>query len=308
MGKIEAVRHNARKYTVSGTSGKPAAGRSEGNGAVVQRVPGAIMRALLIAGLVVLPAAVVPGLPPEAQQTVALVALFAAFLTYAEYTASAPGLIEFRDAPPFNRIRFGLILVTILALSLIERGRTDPSNFSQLVEAVGYLVGRAMDMPFSPVRLVVDMLSPSATEAELSTLRSSAGIAYLICLVGLIIFWALLRGWPNPRRSFNVWVNLPTFDPTSGSDIVARLDRDARINIALGFMLPFLMPVVVRFTLGGIDPQSLTAPHVMIWVVAAWSFLPASLMMRGIALGRIAQMVRAKIRASETEHSDALAA
>ena len=284
------------------------AGRLEGNGAVVQRVTGAILRALLIAGLVVVPAALVPGLSPDAQQTVALVALFAAVLTYVEYNATAPGLIEFRDAPPFNRIRFALIAITILALSLVERGRSDPSNFSQLVEAVGFLVGQAMDIPYSPVHMVVGMLGPSATESELSALRAASGIAYLIALLALVIFWALMRRWPNPARPFNVWINLPTFDPTSGSDIVSRLDRDARLNLALGFLLPFLMPLLARVTLGGLDPKSLTAPHVMIWVVAAWSFLPASLLMRGIALGRVAQMVRAKIRASETAMADALAA
>ena len=308
MGKIEAVRHNVRKYAVTGTSDEPVVGRSEGNGAVVQRVSGAILRGLLVAGLIIAPAALVPGMTADAQQTVALVALFAALLTCVEYNASAPGLIEFRDAPPFNRIRFGLIAAILLSLCLIERGRTDPSNFSQLVDAVGYLVGQAMDVPLSPVHLIVTTLAASATEAEVAALRSAAGIAYLITLLGLVLFWALLRGWPNPARVFNVWVNLPTFDPTSGSDIVARLERDARINLALGFILPFLMPMLARVALGGIDPQALTAPHVMIWVVAAWSFLPASLLMRGVALQRVAQMVRAKIRASQSAHADALAA
>lgn len=300
MGKIEAVRHNVRNSVGSGTLGKPGAAlRLEGNGAVVSRLTGALVRALLIAVLVLAPSLLVPGLSADAQQTVALVALFAAMLTYVEYMAAAPGLIEFRDAPPFNRIRALILAATVLSLAMVEKGRNDPSSLSQLVEAVGLLVGQAMDFPYSPVRLATQALQPGATEAEIAVIRTAAGIAYLVSLLGLCLFWVALRSWPMAGRSFNLWVNLPTFDPTSSSDIVQRLERDARINLALGFILPFLAPAVARLALGGIDPVSLAAPHTVIWVMAAWSFLPASLFMRGLALQRVAQMVVAKRRATQ---------
>lgn len=300
MGKIEAARHNVRGNAGSGALGKPGVmGRLEGNEAVVTRLTGAVARALLVAGLVLAPSLIVPGIAPDAQQTVALVALFAALLTLAEYRSEAPGIIEFRDAPPFNRTRFLLLAATILLLSVVEAGRTSPTTFSQLVEAVGMLVGSAMDFPYSPIRLATQALQPGAGEAEVAIIRSAAGLAYLISLLGLCLFSLLLRDWPGQKRSFNVWVNLPTFDPTSGADIVLRLERDARINLALGFLLPFLTPALVRFALGGLDPATLSAPHTMIWVMAAWSFLPASLFMRGIAMQRIAALIRAKRRASE---------
>jgi len=297
LGKIEAVRHNVRDSAGSGTLGKPGAMDGlEGNGAVVSRLTGALVRALLIAVLVVAPSLLVPGLSADAQQTVALVALFAALLTYVEYMAKAPGLIEFRDAPPFNRIRVLILAATVLSLAMIEKGRDDPSAISQLVEALGLLVGQAMDFPYSPVRLATQALQPGATEADVATIRTAAGIAYLVSLLGLCLFWVALRAWPMAGRSFNVWVNLPTFDPTSSSDIVQRLDRDARINLALGFILPFLAPALARLTMGGIDPATLAAPHTVIWVMAAWSFLPASLFMRGMAMQRIAQMILEKRR------------
>jgi hypothetical protein len=301
LGKIEAVRHNVRGNVGSGTLGKPGVmGRLEGNGAVVSRLMGAITRALLIAGLVLAPSMLVPGLSPDAQQTVALVALFAALLTFVEYRAEAPGLIEFRDAAPFNRTRFLLLAATILALSTVEAGRIAPTTFSQLIEAVGLLIGTAMDFPYSPVRLATQALQPGASEDQIAMIRSAAGLSYLIALLGLCLFTMLLRDWPGQKRSFNVWVNLPTFDPTSGTDVVLRLERDARINLALGFLLPFITPALVRFAMGGLDPQTLSQPHTMIWVMAAWSFLPASLFMRGIAMQRIAALIRAKRRASET--------
>ena len=305
MGKIEAVRHNVRKSVGSGTLGKPGAwGRLEGNGAVVTRLTGALLRAFLMVVLVLAPSLLVPGLSPDAQQTVALVALFAAILTFVEYRAESPGLIEFRDAAPFNRTRFLILAATVLALSTVEAGRTAPTTLSQLIEAVGLLVGQAMDFPYSPVRLATQALQPGATEGQVAAIRTSAGLAYLIALLGLCLFSMLLRDWPGKKRSFNVWINLPTFDPTSGADIVLRLERDARINLALGFLLPFITPALVRFAMGGLDPQTLSQPHTMIWVMSAWSFLPASLFMRGIAMQRVAHLIRAKRRAAESALSD----
>jgi hypothetical protein len=254
------------------------------------------LRAILIVMLVITPSMLVPGMTPDAKQTVALVALFAAVLTYVEYQAEAPGLIEFRDAPPFNRVRFLLLFCTVLALSLVERGRVEPTTLSLLFDAIGTLIGQAMDFPYSPVRLATLMLSPTATEAEVAILRSAAGISYLTSLLGMCLFVVLMRAgtWPTRGNVFNVWVNLPTFDPTSGPDIVARLERDARINIALGFLLPFCIPAVARFVMGGVDPVTMTSPQTLIWTMAAWSFLPASLFMRGIAMFRVAQMIRCK--------------
>ncbi|WP_173861075.1 hypothetical protein [Tabrizicola sp. TH137] len=266
---------------------------------MASRLTGALLRAFIVAALVVAPSLLVPGLSADAQQTIALVALFAAGLTYVEYRAEAPGLIEFRDAPPFNRTRFALLALTILALSLIERGRELPSTLTDLVTAIGMLIGQAMDFPYSPVRLATEGLADTATAAEIAIVRTAAGTAYLTTLLGLFVFSFLMRrNWPRPGRAFNVWVNLPTFDPTSVSDIVARLERDARINISLGFLLPFLMPALVQLTLGGLDPAVLTAPHTLIWMMAAWAFLPASLFMRGIAMMRLAQMIRDKLRAN----------
>lgn len=309
MGKIEAVRHNVRNIAGNGTSGKPGAGWREGNRAVVSRLAGALLRAVLMMVLILAPSLLVPGLGTDAQQTVALVAPFVGAFTFAEYNSDCPGLIEFRDAPPFNRMRFFLLAGTLLALSLIERGRMEPNTLTQLVEAVGALIGQAMDFPYSPVRLATQALIPSASEAEIAAVRTAAGMAYFTSLIALFIFCFHMRTgtWPRRGQVFNVWVNLPTFDPTSSSDIVARLERDARINIALGFLLPFIAPALARFVMGGIDPSTLLTPHSLIWTMTSWAFLPASLFMRGIAMLRVAQMVRDKRRASPAATERSLA-
>jgi hypothetical protein len=269
----------------------------EGGWNVASRFAGACVRAFLVMVLVATPS-VLLGVGSDGKQMVALVALFAGVLVFIEYNATYPGLIEFRDAPPFNRTRFLMLFITVFTLTVIARGASQPTTLTTLAEALGILIGRAMDFPYSPVRLATLMLSHGATEAQIVMVRTVAGVSYLISLLSLAVFVVMLKldTWPTRSGAFNVWVNLPTFDPTAGGDVISRLSRDARINTALGFLLPFLMPAVVKFGGHGITPLVLASPQTLIWTMAAWSFLPASLFMRGIAMGRIADMIRAKRR------------
>jgi hypothetical protein len=239
----------------------------------------------------------------DTQQMVSLVALFLGLLTFVEYNATYPSLVEFRDAPPFNRVRYLMLLATVFSLSMISRGKMQPSTMTDFIEAVGRLIGMAMDFPYSPVRLATLMLSSDATAEQIGAIRTAAGMAYLISLISLSIFVVLMKAgrWPRRDQAFNVWINLPTFDPTTGSDVVMRLTRDARINIALGFLLPFLTPAVVKIASAGFEPLTLDSPQTLIWTMTAWAFLPASLFMRGIAMGRIADMI------SETRIANQLA-
>lgn len=257
-----------------------------------------MIRAFFVILLIATPALMLPGTDTDAAQIIALLAICGALLTIVEYSCTYPGLVEFRDAPPFNRIRFGSLFLTVLLLTIILRGITEPNTLSQLVLAVGSIIGLAIDFPYSPVRLVVLMLPPDASVAQINVVRACAGLAYLISLLTLAVFLIVQRlsGWPLRTGSFNVWINLPTFDPTAGGDVVERLERDARFNIALGFILPFLMPAVFKAAASLFGSVSLDNPHSLIWTVAAWSFLPASLFMRGIAMGRIAGMIKEKRR------------
>ncbi|MFC2969405.1 hypothetical protein [Acidimangrovimonas pyrenivorans] len=255
--------------------------------------------------LLATPSLLLPGAGSDVTQVVALVALFAGGLTFVEYASAYPGLVEFRYAPPFNRIRFLSLFLTVFLLTVICRGQIVPTPLSLFVSAVGELIGRAIDFPYSPVRLVTLMLPGDSTPQHIALVRTAAGMAYLISLLALSLFVVLQKvfGWPTRHGSFNVWVNLPTFDPTAGGDVVHRLERDARINIALGFLLPFLMPAVVKAASSTFGQITLESPQTLIWTMTAWAFLPASLFMRGIALGRIADMIRERRRLSEAEHN-----
>jgi len=260
---------------------------------VVINLTGAMLRAVLAVLLVATPSLLLPGTSADTTQIVALVAIFAAAFTFVEYSSACPSLVEFRDAPPFNRIRFSALFVTVFLLSVILRGQTEPTTVGLLCEAIGLRIGEALDFPYSPVRLVLLML-PEASPAELvSSVRTAAGLSYLVSMVALAIFVLILRSrlWPGRGGGFNVWVNLPTFDPTAGGDVVDRLNRDGNVNLVLGFLLPFLIPAAIKMASDTFDPVTLADPHTLIWTMTAWAFLPASLLMRGTALTRLARMI-----------------
>lgn len=294
LGKIEAIRHNVGGIMGNRRRHRIASVHVEEVKAVVSRMTGALVRAFLVMILIATPSVILPGTGPDTQQMVALIALFGGALTFAEYNAVYPSLVEFRDAPPFNRIRFLALFLTVFILSVIEAANIAPTSFTRLFEALGLLIGHSLDFPYSPVRLASMMMSENASPADISAVRSAAGTAYIISLISLAFFVVIfkLKGWPSRYKDFNVWVNLPTFEPTAGGDVVDRLERDARLNLSLGFLLPFLIPAVVTLVSGGFDPVTLTSPQTLIWTMAAWAFLPASLLMRGVAMGRIAAMIR----------------
>ncbi|WP_223877852.1 hypothetical protein [Histidinibacterium aquaticum] len=258
------------------------------------RLTGALLRAMLVVLLIATPSVLLPGTHPETAQIVALVALLAALFTLIEYNSHYPSLVEFRDAPPFNRLRFCALFACVFFLTVIARGQAVPTTITDFFSVVGVRVGELIDFPYSPVRLVLLMMPADSPDALLQDLRTAAGLSYLISILSLVAFALVmwLAHWPARHGGFNVWVNLPTFDPTAGGDVVDRLQRDAQVNLVLGFLLPFIIPAVVKVTSAILNPISLDNPHTLIWTTTAWAFLPASLFMRGIALHRVAQMIR----------------
>lgn len=224
-----------------------------------------------------------------------LVGLVLAIFVALEYAATYPAMIEFRDAPPFNRVRILSLLVTLFCLSVVARADGE-STMGLVLNAVGLLVGRALDFPFSPLRLVLDHIPDGVGIVTVTQVQIMAGIAVFVTLASLCIFAVLLRlhHWPNRGSAFNVWINLPTFDPTTGGDIVKRLTRDGRVNIILGFLIPFLFPVVGAVAANHMDIAVIGSPHALVWGIGLWMFLPLSMFMRGLAMMRIADMISEK--------------
>ena len=259
---------------------------------------GALARAALVVLAALLPAALVPHSTPETGQVLLLIGLFAGAVVVAEYASPYPALIEFRFAPPYNRTRFALLAVTALALALIQRGQTIDGPLSLLIAGLADLCGAALNLPFSPVRLLLGALPSDLDPASLLLVRNGAGLA--LALAGLTLGGVALAMrfnlWPMGQGPFNVWINLPTFDPTAGNDVVERLLRQGRTNIVLGFLTPALLPGLVMALGLMAQPVDFTAPMIYVWGIALWAFLPTALIMRGLAMGRVARMIRANRR------------
>ncbi len=268
------------------------------------RVAGAGVRAGIMALVVALPQLVLGGGPnggsEAARQVAALFALLAFAFTAVEYAAANPSLVEFRDAPPYNRLRALTLLLALLAVSALLREGPAGSTGELLLRALAGHLGETLDRPLLPVRLLVAPLAEGLEPARAASLRAAAAVAYAASLAMAAAFALTLRlrGWPA-TRAFNVWVNLPQFDPTAGGDVVGRLGGEANLNLLLGILLPFLAPVAAGLLLGPLGGTVLAEPTATAWAVTAWAFLPASLLMRGVALHRVAAMIAAQRRRAE---------
>lgn len=261
----------------------------------MSQVAHALVRGFFVTLLILVPALLLPGISQDVSQAVTLIALIAGIVVGVEYTARYPGLIEFRDAKPYNRGRFLLLFVIILALTAMQRAvsQTDGS-----LPLVAIWIASALDFPVSPVRLLASSLPAGLSGAHIANVQAAAAVAFVLSLLGLGVYLAAvhLRYWPERRSVLNVWVNLPNFDPTKGNDVVHRLEREGHINILVGIILPFSLPVLLHISSFLVQPLTLETPLSLVWGVALWAFVPISLVMRGVAMYRVAQLIRAQRR------------
>ncbi|MCE8006296.1 MAG: hypothetical protein HEP69_04625 [Aestuariivita sp.] len=262
------------------------------------RIPGALLRAVLIAATIATPALLLTGPLSNGPEIIVFIALVAGIFVFSEYHTVFPSILEFRDAPPLNRLRFLAFAGTVVTLTLIAKNAIHSTEFTSALAGIGALVGHTLDFPYSPVRLLVLMLPADASADLFTSVRTAAGVGYAICLLAIIAFILAVRvkGWPTGNGAFNVWTNLPLFDPTAGGDVVDRLYTDARVNIIIGVLLPFIIPAAIKLSSGLIDPAGLADANVLVWTICAWAFMPASMIMRGIAMARIASLIEEKRR------------
>ncbi len=266
-----------------------------------------VLRGICIALLVLSPALILPGVSQDVALGITLLALMAAVVVVTEYSAAYPGLIEFRDAKPYNRARFTMLSMVVLLTTLLQRDLLMAQDTSSFITAGALTLGQLLDFPFSPVRLLVLSLPQGLPAEHVANVAAAAAMAYVLAVTGLVAFTSMtiLGYWPRSNCAFNVWVNLPNFDPTKGVDVVQRLERDAQVNILLGIILPFSLPVLLHISTLLVQPMTLETPLALVWGVSLWAFIPVNLVMRGLAMYRIAQLVRAQ-RRRVAEAEDAL--
>lgn len=267
---------------------------------MLARITGAAFRGILVAMLFAMPSLILPASATQSPEITLFIALLGAALAFTEYFSHFPSFVEFRNAPPINRLRFAAAVLVLGSLSLLALHPLAPTGLTALVHQLGSWLGGQLDFAYSPVRLTVLMMPPQIPEATVHMVRNAAALSAMLAALTIGCFALVIRvgNWPVGSGAFNVWVNLPLFDPTTGGDVVQRLQRDGRVNIIGGVLLPFALPAAVQMTAGMVDPGLLASPHMLIWVIGAWALVPASMIMRGMAMLRIAGLIAQKRRAA----------
>ena len=169
---------------------------------MISKLPGAILRASLVVILITLPSLVVPQYGSDGLIVMLLVAFSAAVFVLVEYAALSPSFVEFRSAPPLNRLRFAAFFLCVYVLSLIGLSGISTNAMARLVGLVAGHMGEFTDMPFSPVRNFLMVLPDDMPRQQSQLLRDFAGMAYLMSLLMVGIFLVLLqmRRWPKRRK------------------------------------------------------------------------------------------------------------
>jgi len=260
---------------------------------VVSQLFGAVVRAIVVIIVVATPSLLLPGTSLEGAQVTMLVALSLAIFVAFEYASAYPAIIEFRDAPPINRVRVLTLFLTLVSLCVVLRYE-GATTAGLVLTALGALVGGAIDLPYSPVGLLLAQMPVTASAAEIDQTRILAGLAVFITLFACSLFALLirLRHWPHRDAAFNVWVNIPNFDPTTGGDVVTRLSRDGRVNVFLALLAPFLLPVIVGVLAQQLGLALVWSPQAVVWGIGLWMAIPMSLFLRGLAMLRVAGMIQ----------------
>ena len=270
---------------------------------LIGRLSGAATRGFLVALMIAMPALMVPGVHSDSSQIVVLVALLGGILTFVEYNSNCPSIVEFRDAAPFNRLRFAALFFPVFLLSALFAHASAPTGMTSAVSSLGTILARILDFPYSPVRLTVLAVPLGAPEELVMLVRKAAALCLAMALISTITFGLCIKlwNWPTRNGAFNVWVNLPLFDPTAGRDVVYRLERDARVHIFIGFLLPFLLPAWIKLFSLVFYTATLTEPQTVIWTLSAWAFLPTTMIMRGLAMAKVASLITDKRRRAYRE-------
>jgi hypothetical protein len=258
------------------------------------RLVGAVIRSLLVVIVVATPAFLLPNASVASQEISLIIGGIAAAFTLFEYASTHPGLIDFRFAPPYNRVRFTAFAVQVLGLVFLCRATEGLDSFSASLLALSDRAVGLLSFPMSPVNIAGDLLALGESEQFVTLIKRAAAISFIITFLSLAFFAVLLWlfRWPVGRRDFNLWVNLPTFEPGYGRDVERRLQRDGVINILVGLAFLYLLPVFLSRTSGWFDPSVLVNYQPLVWGATFWAFVSGSLVIRGAAILKVAYLVR----------------
>ncbi len=246
----------------------------------------------MVAVIIAAPSYLVPDATRSTQEISLIIGGLVAVFVLFEYGAAQPGVIDFRFAPPYNRARVAVFTVVLVLVTFYTRALANEDPFSpELIQFADRLVAMA-NFNFSPVALAADSLAPE--DADLAQrIRGAAALTLFAAGAGALLFIVILWlfKWPTGRKNFNLWANLPTFNPNSKKPVDRRLANTAWLNILAGLALPFIARAAAARADGLLDASVFQRDLPLIWASALWATGSALLVLRGAALLKVARLV-----------------
>jgi len=258
------------------------------------RLIGAIIRALLVVVVAAIPSLLLPSASQGAVEFALIIGGIIAIFTFFEYGSTTPGFVDFRFAPPYNRFRAFTIASQVIIITLVCRAVELQLGDAVIVDWARQ-AAQLLDFSYSPVSMGIDAILTDSrfTDTTAILLVYSISTSFVIGL-GLTIIFALIIWvfpWPSDRENFNLWANLPTFQPKDGSNIPRRLRRDAYFNVILGVALIYALPLLPTLGLDWLTVDIFENSQAMVWAATLWVFIATSLLARAIAILKIAQIL-----------------
>lgn len=257
---------------------------------MLNRLIGAVFRAVVVIIIIALPSFILPGSTLNARELSLIAGGVVGAFTIFEYAAKSPGFVDFRFAPPYNRMRVAIIASELLVIAFYFR---DLALGGPMVE-LGQQAAALVEIAGSPVGMTLDKFADTLTPGQLDRLGTAMSLAMLLA-IGLSCLFAILlwiSRWPVDRAGFNLWVNMPNFEPSEVGKTERRLYRDGILNILFAPLILFSAPYVLPLVSQALGSSLLHQEQSVVWLAALWAFVPASLIIRGAAILKIRAILR----------------
>lgn len=259
------------------------------------RLLGAIFRAIWVVAIVTIPSLLLASASQGSLEFSLIIGGIVGIFTVFEYGSENPGFVDFRFAPPYNRFRAFTLAIQITAITLVCRAVELNIQDAPILEWAQQ-AAVALDFPGSPVARTIDLLIEDATFSDTSAillvLTASVSFAVGFGLTLLFSSFLWIFNWPVDRANFNLWINLPMFQPSDGMAVPNRLRRDAVINIVLAIALIYALPYALKYGSDLLTADILNSNQAMVWVTTLWVFVPSTLLARSAAMWKIARIIK----------------
>jgi hypothetical protein len=254
---------------------------------MIQQLVGALVRALIVAMIIIIPSAAVSAGATQAQVFTFTFAVLASSIVFVEYLVEAPAILEFRFASPYNRLR--MLVCAVLALVLALSLSTNILMTEGILTTLGIISEKVMEGWGSPATLIVTAFNLDDADLHNVVFRAAS---FTFCMGFFFAFlfgsYVWLGAWPLSKRGFNLWPNMPSFTARAGQKASTKILQVAILSIALAITLPYIFPVAVRYGRENLGLNYDDNTLLLYWIILLWALAPAMAMFRAISLMKLA--------------------